>query len=180
MIGILVPGQIWDMTLAEGPGAPVHVIQVPYPVRRIAWRPGHSTEIAVLSSPDSATPKRPPSMTDIVTSITEMNEVEDVTTIEEARLEIWDVRRGYLPKYLLGKAPRHSEVGGGAVTEISWADGGALQTTYSNGSFVQHDVRQHFRPLDHLPKQVIGCSPRGETTVALDRFVKGEIPFDDM
>jgi len=169
------------MSLPECPVAPVHVIQTPYPVRRIAWRPGHATEIAVLSSPDSATPKRPVSMTpDAVATAPELNEAEDATVTEEARLEIWDVRRGYLSKYLLGKALRHTEAAGGAITEISWADAGALQTTYTNGSFVQHDLRQHFRPLDHLPKQVLGCSPRGETTVALDRFVKGEIPFDDL
>jgi hypothetical protein len=172
--------QIWDLSPPDGPSAPVHTLHTPYPVRRIGWRPGHETEIAVLSSPDTPVTKRPQSMTDIVATASEMEEVEDTTVMEESRLEIWDVRRGHLSKYLLGKAPRHTEAGGGAVTEISWADGGALQSTYSNGAFVQHDIRQHFRPLDHLPKQVVAWSSRGESTVALDRFSKGEIPFDDV
>lgn len=119
-------------------------------------------------------------MTDPVSVIGEAEEGEEGTVLEESRLEVWDVRRGHLSKFLLGKAPRHTEAGGGTVTEISWADGGSLQATYSNGAFVQHDIRQHFRPLDHLPKQVVAWSSRGETTVALDRFTKGEIPFDDM
>ena len=172
--------QIWDMTPSDGPIVPVHLIQTPYPVRKIAWRPGHQTELAVLSSPDTPVTKRPQSMTDAVSAIGETEETEEGTVLEESRLEIWDVRRGHLSKYLLGKAPRHTEAGGGTVTEISWADGGSLQSTYSNGAFVQHDIRQHFRPLDHLPKQVVAWSPRGESTVALDRFSKGEIPFDDV
>jgi hypothetical protein len=164
----------------DNPGQPFHVIQAPHPVRRIAWRPGHDTEIAVLSSPDNSTIKNQGPMSELIDPGLDSLEADDLTQSDEARLEIWDVRRGHIPKYLLGKAPRHTEAGGGVVTDISWPEEGAIQSTYSNGAFVQHDVRQHFRPLDHLPKQVIGWSPRGEATIVMDRFVKGEAPFDDM
>lgn len=203
--------KIWDMALLEHTGSspiPTHILQAPNPIRRLAWRTGqgHGTEIAVLSSPDNAsaavagsTSHRPPSMTDLSAAsigvsgagrspmvnpaaATAADDDIDQCVVEEARLEVWDVRRGFIPKYLLGKVPRHNALGG-SVTDICWAegeDGMALQSTYSHGAFVQHDIRLHFTPLEYVPKQAIGWSARGDLTVAMDKFEKGVVPFDDL
>lgn len=163
------------MTAVEMPTHPYHTIHTPHPVRRLAWRPGHDTEIAVVSIPATvasaavSTPVQEPKALDN-DSIPEQ--------IDESRLEVWDVRRGHVAKYILGKASRFGETG--AVTDLIWPDGDAVQTCYSNGAVVQHDIRSHFRPLDYVPRQAVAWSPQGEATVALDRWVVGEIPFDDM
>jgi hypothetical protein len=163
------------MTAVEMPTYPYHTIHTPHPVRRLAWRPGHDTEIAVVSIPTTA-PTGGSS-----TPMQETKNLEDDTSpaqTDESRLEVWDVRRGHVAKYILGKASRFGETG--AVTDLIWPDGDAIQTCYSNGAIAQHDIRSHIRPLDHIPRQAIGWSPQGELTVALDRWVVGEIPFDDM
>jgi hypothetical protein len=163
------------MTAVEMPTYPYHTIFTPHPVRRLAWRPGHDTEIAVVSIPTTTT-----FGTSCKTMQESQNNEEGTASeqMDESRLEVWDVRRGHVAKFILGKASRFGETG--AVTDLIWPDGYAVQTCYSNGAIVQHDIRSHIRPLEHMPRQAIAWSPQGEATFALDRWVVGEIPFDDM
>ncbi|KAJ1301438.1 hypothetical protein OPQ81_008696 [Rhizoctonia solani] len=99
------------------------------------------------------------------------------------RIEIWDVRRNWVAKYVLG----HS-VADGPVTELVWPNGGsrsaapgsALWVAYTSGAFSQHDTRNVFRPLDSIPRSGVTWETRGVVAFAVDSIERGEIPFDDV
>lgn len=100
---------------------------------------------------------------------------------EESRLELWDVRRGNVAKYLLGRHGRMKQDLTGSTVDIDWnMDGQAVRSCYAGGAFVQDDIRNHHVLLDHVPKQSIAWSARGGSACAMDRFTPGEIPFDDL
>lgn len=99
------------------------------------------------------------------------------------RIEIWDVRRNWVAKYVLGDA-----VADGPVTELVWPSGGArtaspgsaLWVAYTSGTFAQHDLRNIFRPLDSIPRSGVTWETRGVVAFAVDAIERGEIPFDDV
>lgn len=159
------------MSDSEMPSYPTHTLHTLHGIRRTAWRPDHPTELAVVSVSEGAVGGSTIQNTNITGGA-----ISDVD--EESRLEIWDVRRGHVAKYLLASAARPGEVG--VIQDISWADDGALQACYSNGCFVQHDLRRHWRPLDDIPRQPGSWNVDNEFSFGLDRFIKGEIPFDDL
>lgn len=168
------------MSSPEMLNRPYHVIHAPHPVRRIMWRPEHPTEIAVVSIRDSLVSASSAGMqanahTDVLTDDEDTGLINDD---EESRLEIWDVRRGFVPKYVLGTAARFGN--SGIIMDLAWEDKDTLATCHSNGSFVLHDARRHFRPLDTLPRQALSWNAQGDLTLAVDRFMAGEVPFDDI
>ncbi len=161
------------MSAVELPNEPQHIVFPSHPVHRLAWRPGHETEIAVISI-------RAGMGTAGTGQLTEDAANED-STEAESRVEVWDVRRSYIAKYVLGQAARYGNLG--AVTDVLWADctqGGALQACYSGGTFAQMDMRLHRRPLDDVPRQALSWGASGELAIGVDRWTSGEIPFDDM
>jgi hypothetical protein len=167
------------MSAVEFPSEPSHVIFAAHPVRRVAWRPNHDTEIAVVSTQAGISDIAQPADRNHEPGPTDSS--EEPAMEAESRLEVWDVRRSYVAKYILGLATRF--VAAGAATDIAWADGSqgqALQACYSVGAFVQFDMRHHHRPLDIVPRQAMSWGGPGELAVATDRWVVGEIPFDDM
>ncbi|KAH7334546.1 hypothetical protein B0J17DRAFT_770868, partial [Rhizoctonia solani] len=99
------------------------------------------------------------------------------------RIEIWDVRRGWVAKYVLGDS-----LADGPVTELVWPNGGsrtaapgsALWVAYNSGTFAQHDARNVFRPLDSIPRSGVTWETRGVVAFAVDSIERGEIPFDDV
>lgn len=148
---------------------PVRIIRPLHGIRRIAWRPDHDTELAVVSLQEglatgttfglSQTSGSFGSSSSLASRNIDLHSVEE----EESRVEVWDVRRGYVAKYLLSK-PSNSAVTRekGVVQDISWADEGALQSCSSNGAFEQHDIRNNLRPLSYLPRQAGGWNAVGE------------------
>ena len=72
---------------------PSHILHTAERVRRVAWRPGYSCELAVVPITPGLS-LRPDMAGD---------------TSDADRVEIWDVRRPWVPKYVL-------EDGEGAVT----------------------------------------------------------------
>ncbi len=167
------------MSAVELPNDPYHIIYAPHPVRRIAWRPDHDTEIAVVSTRSGLSDVASPSPSDRRSDITDST--AEIVHEDESRLEIWDVRRSYVAKYILGQAARFGPTG--AASDILWADGShgqALQACYASGAFVQFDTRHHRRPLDYVPRQALCWGNKGELVAAVDRWVVGEVPFDDM
>ncbi|KAF8756247.1 WD40 repeats protein [Rhizoctonia solani] len=80
------------------------------------------------------------------------------------RIEIWDVRRNWVAKYVLGDS-----VADGPVTELVWPNGGSrsaapgstLWVAYTSGTFSQHDMRNVFRPLDSIPRNGVTWETRG-------------------
>lgn len=61
-----------------------------------------------------------------------------------------------------------------------WAGPDVLWATYSNGSLVQHDLRECYRPLDSLPRSALAWDPSGAVTWATELVSSSEIPYDDV
>lgn len=157
----------WDR-----PPLPVHTLHTGFPLRRVAWRPGHDTELAIVplapqsssSSPmDGATGTKP-----------SRAENESHSIDDDAHIEIWDVRRHYIAKYAMAS-------GEGTAIAIEWSDEDTFVSAFQNGGFVQIGIKsQKALPLDNIPRQVMAWNSRGELAYALDQFKLGEIPFDDV
>ncbi|WWD20381.1 hypothetical protein CI109_104857 [Kwoniella shandongensis] len=174
--------QIWDMSQQwDKSPTPVHTLHTAHPVRRVAWRPDHPTELIVvpLTQPLSSTGT-------VDSSSPHPNNAQadsDPTcshTDEEAHLEIWHVRRHYLAKYVLQSQD-------GVAVDVAWSEGEqSLVACFQNGGFAKMDVKGKIAnrslalPMDAVPRQVVAWSPKGELVYALDRFRPGEIPFDDL
>ncbi|OCF77880.1 hypothetical protein I204_01883 [Kwoniella mangroviensis CBS 8886] len=175
--------QIWDMGQQwDKPPGPVHSLHTAYPVRRVAWRPDHPTELVVvplIQPVTSADPTLSPNPSSVTLS-SDGDSASHAGLDEDAHLEIWHVRRHYIAKYAI---PTQD---GGAV-DIAWANGDDnLVACFQNGGFAQMELRGPSGvgslplPLDQVPRQLVGWSPRGEMVYAVDRFKLGEIPFDDV
>ncbi|WRT69791.1 uncharacterized protein IL334_006782 [Kwoniella shivajii] len=174
--------QIWDMGQQwDKPPVPVHSLHTSYPVRRVAWRPDHPTELVVVPLIQPLT-SSDPTLTPNHSSVTLSSDSDSshLAADENAHLEIWHVRRHYVAKYSI---PTQD----GAAVDVAWANGdGNLVACFQNGGFAQMEVKGKLGvgslplPLDQVPRQVVGWSPRGEMVYALDRFKLGEIPFDDV
>lgn len=157
--------QSWDQI-----PTPVHTLHTAYPLRRVAWRPQHATEIAIvpMSQQSVAATLVDPS----IASVSQGLGQESVTLDEDSHIEIWDVRRHHIAKYALPTID-------GAAVEAAWSDENCLVTAYQNGMFGQLDMRYKTIPLDSVPRQVMSWSSHGEMAYGIDRFKQGEIPFDD-
>jgi hypothetical protein len=149
---------------------PVHTLHTAYPLRRVAWRPEHATEIAIvpMSQQSVAATLVDPS----ISSVSQGLGQESVALDEDSHIEIWDVRRHHVAKYALPTID-------GAAVEAAWSDESCLVTAYQNGMFSQLDMRSRTIPLDTIPRQVMSWSSHGEMAYGIDRFKQGEIPFDD-
>lgn len=169
----LTTAQIWDMSQGWDKTIhpqPVHSLHTPHPLRRVAWRPGHDTELAVVSLMQ---PAGGSGSGFILDGIDASSSGGSASADDDSRIEIWDVRREYIGKYVLAG-------GDGATVDLAWDDDLSLQALYHNGSFVQHDIRTRSLPLDNVPRQAVSWDAHGEVAFAMDKFQKGEIPFDDL
>jgi hypothetical protein len=147
--------QLWDK-----PPIPIHTLHTSYPVRKVSWRPSKPTELAIISMSQ-------PSDSSTSTS------GEGIGN-DDAQIEIWDVRRHYIPKYALPTVD-------GTAVDIAWGeDDSSLVTAFQNGIMAQLDTRERTLPLESIPRQLVGWSPDGEICYGMDRFKAGEIPFDDL
>lgn len=149
---------------------PLHTLHTAYPLRRVAWRPEHATEIAIvpMSLQSAAATLVDPS----IASVSQGLGQDSVALDEDSHIEIWDVRRHHIAKYALPTID-------GAAVEAAWSDENCLVTAYQNGMFGQLDMRLKTIPLDSIPRQVMSWSSHGEMAYGIDRFKQGEIPFDD-
>ncbi|KAK8849751.1 hypothetical protein IAR55_005086 [Kwoniella newhampshirensis] len=174
--------QIWDMSRQwDKSPTPVHTLHTAHPVRRIAWRPNHPTELVVvpLTQPPSSSGSMDPSSPNPNNAKSDSDPTCSHTD-EEAHLEVWHVRRHYIAKYALQSQD-------GMAVDIAWADGDkSLVACFQGGGFAQMDIKGKIAnsslalPLELVPRQVVSWSPRGELVYALDRFRPGELPFDDL
>ncbi|KAI9433933.1 hypothetical protein H4582DRAFT_2112706 [Lactarius indigo] len=154
--------KVWDLTGPHFERTPTYTLSTQFPIRRVRWRPGYECEIAVacrtcvmsqvwprtvdLEKPEVAIPKRRADMGYAV--------------------EIWDVRRGYIAKWLVGG----SAIEGG-VTDIDFRDSHALWAQHSSGTFAQLDLRNSYRPLDAVPPF---CG------FVVYKKTQWEVPYDDI
>lgn len=191
--------QSWE----KAPSA-THSLHTAHPVRRIAWRPDHPTELLVIpltqplsssNSLDPATPSSQPppprssasssSQSALLSASSKFSipMTRDETTMDNdsAHLEIWHVRRHYIAKYSIPSQD-------GVAVDASWRGhaGSGLVVTFQNGGFAQLDIPRKLNsgliplPLDQIPRQIAGWSAKGVLYFAIDKFKPGEVPFDDL
>lgn len=194
--------QIWDMNQSwEKAPTATHSLHTAHPVRRIAWRPDHPTELLVipltqplsssnsldpaLPAPPPPTPPPPPHSLSVSSASTNKFNIStttpDETTMDDdsARLEIWHVRRHYIAKYAIPSQD-------GVAVDASWRGSAGLVVTFQNGGFAQLDIPRKLNsgllplPLDQIPRQIAGWSAKGDLYFAIDKFRAGEVPFDDL
>ncbi|KAE9395915.1 hypothetical protein BT96DRAFT_966607 [Gymnopus androsaceus JB14] len=89
--------------------------------------------------------------------------------------EIWDVRRGWLPKWKI----TGSAIEGGS-TDVAFGDEGSLWTQHSSGMFSQIDLRDATRPIDAMPRVSLTSDPSGSLTFVSGSASRWEIPYDDI
>jgi len=160
--------KVWDMSQSwDRPPTPVHSLHTAYPLRRLAWRPGHETELVIvpLEAPSSSGPSDPSA--DSVQQGLDLHPQDG-----DAHLEIWDVRRHYVAKFAL---PTQD----GSAVEVAWTYDNLI-ACFRDGVFAQLDLKHRTIPLEQVPRQIMAWSAREELAYGLDRFKVGEIPFDDL
>ncbi|KAG8882206.1 GTP-binding protein Rho1 [Tulasnella sp. 332] len=153
--------KIWDMSRQLQDRKPVHILHTAERVKAVAWRPEHACEVAVVPTTPGLS-ARPVSGS------------EKCFASNPDQIEVWDVRRPWLPKYVL-------DDGEGAVIQMVWAGPDIIWATYSNGTFVQHDLRHCHRPLDSIPRSALAWDSSGSITYASEPVVaEGDLPYDDI
>ncbi|CCL98560.1 uncharacterized protein FIBRA_00560 [Fibroporia radiculosa] len=90
-------------------------------------------------------------------------------------VEIWDVRRGYIAKWVVNDSSME-----GGVTDIAFADSHAIWTQHSSGTFSQLDLRQTSKPLDAVPRVAVSWDAAGSLTFVTDHPRRWEAPYDDL
>ena len=167
--------KVWNASTLSSTVRPVHTLHTARPVAKLCWRPDAPTELAIT-----------PHLS-VMASVADgdaQGPASSATVTDE--VEIWDVRRESVPKYVLRS-------GEGAVsgawarllsadaTALVFADSNRLWTTHrSSGIFMQQDI--HFdttRPLDDLPRLGVGWSSAGDLAFAASVRHADDLPFDD-
>ncbi|TYJ57984.1 hypothetical protein B9479_001342 [Cryptococcus floricola] len=161
--------QIWDMNQSwEKAPSSTHSLYTPHPIRRIAWRPNHSTELLVvpvtqplsttqgvdpasslpqptvapIESKDKSTRLNVPKLFNRSSSQASDSPTEDDDPLEDddaAHLSIWHVRRHHVAKY---NVPTQD----GVAIDAAWRDEGSLVVTFQNGGLAQLDVERKIHP----------------------------------
>ncbi|EMD38736.1 hypothetical protein CERSUDRAFT_112461 [Gelatoporia subvermispora B] len=90
-------------------------------------------------------------------------------------IEIWDVRRGHIAKWMLDR----SAVDGG-VTDLEFGDSSVIWAQHHSGTFSQLDLRDASRPVDAIPRAALSWHAAGCLTFAADKPKRWEIPYDDV
>ncbi|KAH9931931.1 uncharacterized protein B0H18DRAFT_1083425 [Fomitopsis serialis] len=90
-------------------------------------------------------------------------------------VEIWDVRRGFIAKWVV-----NDSVGEGGVSDIALADSHAIWAQHSSGTFSQLDLRACCRPLDAVSRTAVSWDPAGSLAFVTDQRKRWEIPYDDV
>ncbi|VDB85195.1 unnamed protein product [Peniophora sp. CBMAI 1063] len=182
---------------------PSYTLSAPYPVRHARWRPGYECELALVSNAgfgglgqerDSGASETGGTVTPDVGvgvggggggAISSSPEIEITAGREERRaaesgfgsdpVEIWDVRRGWLAKWVL---PGSTIEGG--VTDIAFRDSHALWAQHTSGAFSQLDLRHAYRPIDGVPRSSASWDAAGTLTFVADDSPYFEPPYDDL
>ncbi|KAI0255369.1 hypothetical protein BJV78DRAFT_1279536 [Lactifluus subvellereus] len=173
--------KVWDLTGPhfECPYTLATQFPVQFPVRRVRWRPGYECELAIVSNAEFGTGP----MSDISDSgaVTDVDLEKPELAPAKRRADIgdpvgiWDVRRGYITKWLVGG----SAIEGG-VTDIEFRDSHALWAQHPSGTFAQLDLRISYRPLDAVPRLAASWTVSDSLAFMVDKKSTWEVPYDDL
>jgi len=108
-------------------------------------------------------------------------------------VEIWDVRRSWLPKWSVSGTSVEGGVTGTQYStmvrhrilsyyhvDIEFADPYTLLAQSTNGTFTQLDMRDVTKPLDTISRASITWTPSSTFAFVIDNAPRSEIPYDDM
>ncbi|KAF5371397.1 hypothetical protein D9615_009674 [Tricholomella constricta] len=192
-LGWLVSGgldrcvKVWDLT---GPGAntrmpskPSYTLHPSFPVRRVVWRPAYECELAVVSNVEFSSGSNPDLAQNNaigaggagVSNEGDRHGADSRTAIAGDAVEIWDVRRGWIPKWsVTGSA------GESGVTDLVFGDPDVMWTQNSSGTFSQIDLRHCTKPVDAVTSTAATWEASGSLTFVADVESEWQIPYDDM
>ena len=106
-------------------------------------------------------------------------------------VEIWDVRRQFIAKWLLNNSAAEGGVTGlwyphhfdkranRLLPDIAFKDSQTLWAQHSSGAFSQFDVRDARAPLDAVPRVAATWEVAGSLTFVADKPSVTELPYDD-
>ena len=113
--------KVWDLT-SHFERTPAYTLTTQFPIRRVRWRPGYECEIAVASNAEIGACA--------VSDLSDSGVAEDVdlekpeVAVPKRRadmgyaVEIWDVRRGYIAKWLVGGSAIEGGVTGTSILPV--------------------------------------------------------------
>ncbi|KAF5345968.1 hypothetical protein D9756_010921 [Leucocoprinus leucothites] len=101
--------------------------------------------------------------------------VNGVNSVLTDAVEIWDVRRSWVPKW--GVSGTSVE---GGVTDVEFADPYTLLAQNTNGTFTRLDMRDMSRPLDAISRTATTWTPSGALAFVTDNAPRWEVPYDDI
>ncbi|KAG6830919.1 hypothetical protein H0H87_006752 [Tephrocybe sp. NHM501043] len=175
--------KVWDLTAPGAtriPTKPTYTLHPSFPVRRVMWRPGYECELAVVSNAEFSSGSNP----DLVqnnavgaggTGENDKHAAETKTSVGGDAVEIWDVRRGWIPKWsVTGSAIE------GGVTDLTFSTPDAIWTQSSSGTFAQIDLRNCIRPLDAITCTAATWESSGSLAFAAGIEREWQIPYDDI
>ncbi|KAG6849182.1 hypothetical protein H0H93_010639, partial [Arthromyces matolae] len=173
--------KVWDLTApnhARIPNKPTYTLHPSFPVRRVMWRPSYDCEVAIVSNAEFSTG----SNADLESEMLNNNNNNNNNSLERKpsvvggdAVEIWDVRRGWIPKWsVMGSAIE------GGVTDFTFSNPDMIWTQSSSGTFAQIDLRNSIKPLDAMPTSTTTWESSGTLTFATDTKPEWQIPYDDI
>lgn len=130
-LGWLVSGgldrhvKVWDLTApavnARIPNKPTYTLHPSFPVRRVVWRPTYECELAVVSNAEFSTGSNPDlSQSNLMgRCASDERRTPGSSSLYGDAVEIWDVRRSWIPKWSVVDSAGDGSVTGGLNSIIS-------------------------------------------------------------
>ncbi|KAF7973520.1 hypothetical protein HWV62_14940 [Athelia sp. TMB] len=169
--------KVWDTSVVHMSHKPVYTLHPPFPVRRVRWRPGYDCEVVLVSNDESGTGSGDNLGAGASSSADALSgsRVEATGQRNRDSVEIWDVRRSWIAKWIVAG----SAVEGG-VTDIEFCDPHTLWAQHPTGTFSQLDVRASHKPVDSVPRASVTWEAGGSLAFISGKKGRWEVPYDDI
>ncbi|KAI5115697.1 hypothetical protein M0805_002561 [Coniferiporia weirii] len=207
--------KVWDFsegsssTLHSSTRKPDYVLHTAYPVRKVVWRPGYETELAIASNNESGfslSSKSVPSASVTVPNFLNKEVAETVTgqtnsgsgdgvslsaTLGGSEKAMSSAARNATSKSgdmieiwdvrraWIAKWTIDNSSCEGGVSDMTFADSHALWVQHPSGAFSQMDLRNCNKPVDSVPRTALTWTPTGSLTFVNDSPARWEVPYDD-
>ncbi|KAG6879192.1 hypothetical protein C0992_004495 [Termitomyces sp. T32_za158] len=155
--------KVWDLTasgITHIPNKPTYTLHPSFPVRRVVWRPLHECELAVVSNAEFSSGSNHDLSQNSSTGAggageSEKHSADNKSSVGGDVVEIWDVRRGWIPKW--------------SVT------GSTIE-----GGVTAPPMRFGHRPLNSITTTTTTWESTGSLTFATGSEAEWQVPYDDI
>ncbi|KAH8118718.1 WD40 repeat-like protein [Phellopilus nigrolimitatus] len=205
--------KVWDFTDADtnqshsSTRKPAYVLHASFPVRRVSWRPGYETELAIasynesgfnISSKSSSSTSAPALLSkESVEGIpgqisSSRGSANTVSSTSEGSENAANTGRNTTAKsgdlieiwdvrrtWIAKWSVNGSNCQGG-VSDMTFTDSHALWVQHPSGAFSQMDLRYCDKPIDSVPRSALTWTPTGSLTFVNDSPDRWEVPYDDI